>query len=399
MSSDRAPQPPSPADPSAELGAVRQDLGLSSGELASLGQGPAQNLLAVGRAGEPLAADFESRVAAELAPGGFLLLLLEDRDGARLDDRELARVRNGLWPLLHVVALYRLGAGHIRCRTLDGSREVEGLTPLRGVLLVARRRTWVLSPEATVQKFDLNARGWDGQPGTPGYAHFRWMRRHVGLFAPAPGPRILDFGCGAGWCGIEAARRVPGACLCVFDPSPQMVAIAGENARAAGIQDFTGRTGFGEDPPHPGPEEAPFDLVLSSGVISFAPDPEPWLDGLARTVRAGGTLVVGDIQRDALGFRQRRATRPLLPTRELNACAPAEVRAALEARGFVHERTGGYQLTRPVPQLMYLSETRLGGLLSLPLLWTNRLATTIDRALGTPLPALFDSWVMRLRRN
>lgn len=399
MSSDRAPQSASPADPSAELSAVLEDLGLSPGELASLGQGPAQHLFATGRAGEPLVADFESRVAAELAPEGALLLLLKDRVGGRPGDRELAGVRNRLWPLLHVVALYRLAGGSIRCRTLDGTRDVAGETRLAGDLLVARRRTWVLSPAATVQKFDLNARGWDGQPGTPGYAHFRWMRRHVGLFAPAPGPRILEFGCGAGWCGVEAARRVPGASLCVFDPSPQMVAIAGENAEAAGIQDFTGRTGFGEDPPHPGPGEEPFDLVISSGVISFAPDAERWLDGLARTVRPGGTLVVGDIQRDALGFRQRRAARPLLPARELNALVPAAVRAGLEARGFVHERTGGYQLTRPVPQLMHLSEQRLAGALSLPLLWSNRLATAIDRALGSPLPALFDSWVMRLRRD
>jgi SAM-dependent methyltransferase len=351
--------------------------------------------LAAGRADTPLPADFEELVAAELSPEGALLLYLEGRP----DDRELAQVRNRLWPLLHVGALYRLGGGHVRCRTLDGSREVTAGTEVDGVVLVARRRAWVLSPATTVQKFDLNARGWDGQPGKPGYAHFRWMRRYVGLFAPAPGPRILDFGSGAGWCGIEAAGRVPGASLCAFDPSPQMVAIAAENAQAAGIQDFTGRTGFGEDPPHPGPGEAPFDLVISSGVISFAPDPELWLAGLARTVRPGGTLVVGDIHRDALGFRHRRRTRPLLPARELNARVPEEVRAGLEERGFVHERTGGYQLTRPVPQLMHLSETRLGGALSLPLLWTNRLATAMDRALGSPIPSLFDSWVMRLRRT
>jgi len=391
MSSDRVQPSASPTD----FSAVLKDLGLDPQELSSLGGGPAPNLFATARTGDALASNFEERVDADLAPEGALLLLLE----GVADDRELARVRNRLWPLLHVNTLYRLAGGCVRRQTLDGARDVEGDVQREGVLLVARRRTWVLSPETTVQKFDLNARGWDGQPGTPGYAHFRWMRRHVGQFAPAPGPRILDFGCGAGWCGIEAARRVQGASLCAFDPSPEMVSIAGENARAAGIQDFSGRTGFGEDPPHPGPDEAPFDLVISSGVISFAPDAERWLDGLARTVRPGGTLVVGDIQRDALGFRQRRNTRPLLPARELNASVPADVRAGLEARGFVHGRTGGYQLTRPVPQLMHLSETRLGVVLSLPLLWSNRLATAMDGALGAPLPTLFDSWVMSLRRT
>jgi SAM-dependent methyltransferase len=103
------------------------------------------------------------------------------------------------------------------------------------VVLAARARALVLSPDATVEKFDLNAGGWNGEPGHPGYAHFRWMRRHVARFAHASGAqRILDFGCGAGWVGIEAALLARAASLSAFDPSPAMPPDRGrERARRA----------------------------------------------------------------------------------------------------------------------------------------------------------------------
>ena len=264
------------------------------------------------------------------------------------------------------------------------------------MILVCRRTAYLLTPRATAEKFDQNASGWNGQPGRPGYAHFRWMRRLVGCFATAPsGGRILDFGSGAGWCGIEAALRAPTPHLAAFDPSPAMVRIAADNAAAEGITGFEGRVGFGEDPPFPGPGEEPYDLVISSGVVSFARDIEAWMAGLARTVRPGGTLVIGDLNPASRGMRGRRRSRPLLPIRELNAHTSGEVRAWLEERGFRHEETAGYQLTYPVPQAMHFSDTRLGGALSRPILWANAGLTALDRTLNGRLVDQFDSWVMR----
>ena len=139
--------------------------------------------------------------------------------------------------------------------------------------------------------------------------------------------------------------------------------------------------------------------MLSSGVISFAPDAERWLDGLASTLDHGATLVIADIHRESRGMRRRRAERPLLPVREMNARTRDEVRAMLERRGFTFERACGYQLTRPVPQLMHWSEQRLGGALNPLLLWWNRRAAERDLArAGDPGdPDRFDSWAMRLR--
>lgn len=387
------PEPAAP--PPTDLAPALEDLGVATGEVVPLGSGPASWLLvAAGENGEigPSTTDAALR---DLEPGGTLLLFVPGvPDGAHL-----ASWRNALWPQLHTGRWYGFTVGRVRRHTLAGKQEV-GSSPLTGALIVARRRTEVMSPEATVEKFDQNASGWDGEPGTPGYPHHRWMRRFVGLFAkPRAGARILDFGCGAGWCGIEAARRAAGSSLCSFDPSPQMVRISGENAARQGLTEFTGRTGFGEDPPFPAEGEEPYDLVISSGVISFSPDPERWLDGLARAVKPGGTLVVGDIHRESRGFRKRRGAKPLLPVRELNAKTREEVRAGLEQRGFKFERWAGYQLSWPIPQLMHLNETRFKGVLTYPLLWSNQLAALVDRSLGSPLQAGFDSWVMRLRRD
>ena len=334
-----------------------------------------------------------ARVEHELGEGVLLLFVSGDASDARL-----AAWRNSLWPALHAVALYRKGGVGLVRETPSGRTPIEGSLDT-GALYAFRRKPIAMSPRATIEKFDQNASGWNGHPGGPGYPHFRWMRRFVGTFAQVrEGDRILDFGCGAGWVGIEAARRARNTSLCSFDPSPEMVRITEDNAREQGVTDFTGRTGFGEDPPFPAEGEEPFSLVISSGVVSFSPDIERWIEGLARTVAPGGRLVVGDIHRDSRGFLKRRNHKPVLPARELNAQLREDVRRGLEARGFRFEGWCGYQLSSPIPQAMHVNETRLRGALTWPLLWTNQLAAGIDRALGSPLQDLFDSWVMRFSR-
>ncbi|MCC7013571.1 MAG: class I SAM-dependent methyltransferase [Planctomycetes bacterium] len=302
---------------------------------------------------------------------------------------ELARWRNSLWPWVHVVALYRCSGGSLKRETLQGAQPLSASGVPEGTVLVARRREFVLSPQVTVSKFDSNSGGWNGEPGKPGYAHFRWMRKYVGLFEPPrEGASILDFGCGAGWVGIEAALSAGRARLAAFDPSPEMVKLAEHNARASGLTQFRGRTGFGEAPPF----DERFEHVLSSGVVSFSPDHRAWFDGLARTLLSGGMLVIGDLNRASRGMAQRRARRALLPARELNALTADEARQALESRGFRHLRTAGYQRTRPIPQLAHWSDQRLGGLLSPLLLAYNKSCAGRNSDLGA-----FDSWVMSFR--
>ena len=372
---------------------------------APLAPGP-DGLLVHGLDAERLAADSAARaleraLGGSLEPRQALVLAFEGRPS----DLALARWRNALWPWLHAGAIVRSLDGRLERELLAGREPLEPGEPRAAgepdrdaTLFALRRRDQALSPAVTVTKFDANASGWNGRPGSPGYPHYRWMRRFVAHYPAAlPRRRILDFGCGAGWVGIEAALRSPGAHLAFFDPSPEMVRHAADNAAAEGLAGAEGRTGFGEDPPFPAPGEAPFDLVLSSGVVSFSPDFERWFDGLARCVAPGGTLVVGDIHRAGKGFVRRRRTKPLLPIRELNALVPAEVQSALGARGLRFVRGSGYQLTWPVPQAMHFSEARMGGLLSGPLLFANRVAAGLERRRAS-LSGLFDSWVLEFER-
>jgi SAM-dependent methyltransferase len=336
---------------------------------------------------------YKLRCDPTLPADGWGLFFLKDQR----ESQELVRWRNAFWPWLHLVALYRIRGGRFERETLQGQSALAGSSPKEGVLLALRRREHVLSPAATVAKFDQNAPGWSGDPRKPGWKHHRWMRRFVADFAGSDFPTrvagralsILDFGCGGGWVGIEAALRLADARLAAFDPSPEMVRLAGENARASGVARFEGRVGFGEDPPFGKEPTDRFDLVLSSGVVSFAPHTERWFDGLARTVKPGGTLVVGDIQRDARGMQRRRASKIFLPAREMNALTHGEAEQALGSRGFRVVARAGYQLTHPVPGAMHWSDTKLGGALTPLCLMANRMLA------GKLAFERYDSWVLR----
>ena len=329
-----------------------------------------------------------------MTPEGACLVQFEP--GA--SDAELAQLRDGLWPLLHAIAIYSVKAGQVRRRSLSGDAELGPAELPDGRFLALRRRSLVLSPAATTEKFDANASGWNGEPGSPGWPHHRWMRRYTGTFDKHPGAkRILDFGCGAGWCGIEAAALHPGASLASFDPSPEMVRHTEQNATAAGIQDFTGRVGFGEDPPFPAEGEAPYELVISSGVVSFSPDYERWMQGLTAGVAPGGTLVVGDINNQSGGMRRRRRERPLLPVRELNGVGPDQVERWLVDAGYTRLKRAGYQLSWPIPQAMFVNETKLKGAISHPLVWLNAAGAGLSGMLKGGFGGAFDSWVMSFR--
>jgi len=400
-------QPRSAPPLAAELSQALSDLGLASEEVIQVGDGnsPAAALLVTVAPGELPTTErltaIRARAQAELQQDGHLLIHL----GGRRGPTELARWRDGLWPTFHVNTRYAFDSeGKVTRIALQGATllPAPGTRPgsVRvGVLLSARRSDHIRSPSQTTKKFDANAAGWNGDPGRADYLHHRWMRRYVGRFAPKRQyERVLDFGCGAGWVGVEACLYYGANHLRFFDPSPEMVRISGENAEAAGIKDASGLTGFGEAPPFPGQGEEPYDLVLSSGVLSFARDLDAWYEGLCSAVAPGGTLVLGDLNLRSWGMKRRRANRPILPIRELAAVTSDQARAAMEGRGFRHLASAGYQLTDPVPQLLHLDASRLNGALSHPLSWCNRIASGLNRTLGAPLGSLFDSWVMSFER-
>lgn len=261
------PEPLREALAPGELDFLLDDLGIPAGSAQILSKegGPrgAEAFLALVQPGQgpaPRTMEFLRQVADDaLSESGALLLFLE----GRRPEAQLAAWRNGLWPLLHANVIYDVGTTRIVRRTLSGEVEL----PLKkrkthhvrtGSVLLLRRRMHAMGPDATIEKFDGNAAGWNGVPGGAGYPHFRWMRRFVACFTDLPkNARLLDFGCGAGWCGIEAAKRYGASELAFFDPSPEMVKIAERNAQEQGIEHPIGRTGFGEEPPFPAKAKRP----------------------------------------------------------------------------------------------------------------------------------------------
>ncbi len=326
---------------------------------------------------------------AAAAPDGQVLLQFP---GAATD-LDLAALRDRLWPAWHVSAVYRVDSqGQISRQAVSGATPIPGQLPGgAAVFLYVRDRERALGRDSTRAKFDLNAEGWNGQPGTPSYAHYRWMRRLLADVAgPVKGLRTLDAGCGAGWVGIEAA--LAGAMASAFDPSPAMVEIASKNAVECGV-DLDARVGFVEEVPF----EHSFELVLNSGVISFAPDADVYLGTLDQLVEPGGLLVIGDLNPCSGGFARRRK-RPILPARELNGLRRDVVEQHLIDRGYTIDGRWYYQLTFPIPELMALSAQRLSGFGTPLALAFNKLATATDHALGSPFKGRFDSWILRARK-
>lgn len=108
-----------------------------------------------------------------------------------------------------------------------------------------------------------------------------------------PGERVVDIGCGAGLDSLIAAQMVglTGQVIGV-DMTPAML----ERARAAAAEihatnvDF--RLGYGEALPV---EDGWADVVISNGVLNLMPDKAQALQEMARVLKPGGRLQIGDI--------------------------------------------------------------------------------------------------------
>ena len=109
----------------------------------------------------------------------------------------------------------------------------------------------------------------------------------------APGERVVDVGCGAGLDTLLAARMVaPGGRVVGIDMTPPMLDRARAGAAAAGADNVELRLGYAEELPVP---DGWADVVISNGVLNLAPDKEAAFTELARVLRPGGRLQIGDL--------------------------------------------------------------------------------------------------------
>ncbi|NMO50041.1 methyltransferase domain-containing protein [Actinoplanes sp. TBRC 11911] len=156
--------------------------------------------------------------------------------------------------------------------------------------------------------FAARATTWDSKFGAdlPAYA------AAVVEASIAVGGVAVDVGCGTGR-ALPALRDAvgPGGTVIGVDHTPQMLAAAGDHARAgdavllladAGNLPLAGRS---------------VDAVFAAGLINHLPDPDAGLAELARVTRRGGRLVLFHPSgRAALAARHGRALRPDEPLAE-----------------------------------------------------------------------------------
>jgi arsenite methyltransferase len=110
---------------------------------------------------------------------------------------------------------------------------------------------------------------------------------------PRPGERVVDIGCGAGLDSLIAARMVgPQGAVVGVDMTPQMLDRARRSAGEAGVDNVEFRQGMAEALPV---SDGWADVVVSNGVLNLFPDKLAGLGEMARVLKPGGRLQIGDI--------------------------------------------------------------------------------------------------------
>ncbi len=132
----------------------------------------------------------------------------------------------------------------------------------------------------------------DGVPeGT--VAAFAGTGNPFALGAVRAGERVVDVGCGAGIDSLIAARMAGlyGAVVGV-DMTPAMLERARASAAESGFGNVESHEGLAESLPV---ADAWADVVISNGVLNLFPDKLAGLREMARVLKPGGRLQVGDI--------------------------------------------------------------------------------------------------------
>jgi arsenite methyltransferase len=160
------------------------------------------------------------------------------------------------------------------------------------------------------------------------------------------GEVVLDLGSGGGIDVILSARRVgPKGVAYGLDMTDEMLALAQQNAREAGVANVHFLKGLIEAIPLPADS---VDVVISNCVINLSTDKPAVLTEMARVLRPGGRIGITDVVAEDRLTAEERLERGDFAGCIVGAMSRGEYEAGLDAAGFedvsitfTHEITDG----------------------------------------------------------
>lgn len=146
---------------------------------------------------------------------------------------------------------------------------------------------------------------WRRNPSACPYSQRFWIeaphpvvtrRRLLEALDPRPGERLLEVGPGTGYYSLAVAERLgPDGRLDLLDVQQEMLDHTTARAAAAGAGNVSGVRADAREMPFP---DDSFDGAWLCVVLGEVPDQDAALGELARVVRPGGRVVVGEVMLD-----------------------------------------------------------------------------------------------------
>lgn len=112
------------------------------------------------------------------------------------------------------------------------------------------------------------------------------------VLGPRPGERILELGVGTGYYSLDLAEWVGGGVIELFDLQPEMLDHVMRRAGERGLTNLVPTAGDATELPY---DDDTIDAVVLIAVLGEIPDRAAALAQIARVLKPGGRLVVGEL--------------------------------------------------------------------------------------------------------